>query len=64
MFLILHGQGFFLVPAAFFLGFGTLLAWVLIKTPPTNRRGLVYGFIVVLVVVFGLLGLWSLLMLS
>ena len=61
MFLILHGQGFFLFPAAFFLGFGTLLFWVLMKTPPANRRGLVYATILVLDVAFALLGVWSLL---
>ncbi len=63
MLLLLHGQGFFFIPAIFFLGFGMLLLWVLMKNPPAKLGGLLYGVIVVMVVVFGLLGLWSLLML-
>ena len=64
MLLLLHGgQIFFVYPAIFFLGFGALLLWVLMKTPSAKRGGLLYGVIVVMVLAFGLLGLWSLLML-
>jgi len=64
MLLLLHGgQIFFVYPAVFFLGFGALLLWVLMKTPPTKRGGLLYAVIVVMVVAFRLLGLWSFLML-
>jgi hypothetical protein len=63
MLLLLHGQFFFLIPAIFCIGFGTLLFWVLMKTPPAKRGGLLYSVIVVMAVAFGLLGLWSLLML-
>ena len=41
-----------------------LFLWVLMKTPPAKRGGLVYILIVVMAVVFVLLGLWSLLKLS
>jgi hypothetical protein len=64
MLLLLHGgQIGFVYPTIFFLGFGALLLWVLMKNPPAKLGGLLYGVIVVMVVAFGLLGLWSLLML-
>ena len=40
-----------------------LLLWVLMKNPPAKLGRLLYGVIVVMVVLFGLLGLWFLHML-